>query len=553
VNRTRTRDIFAFVEDSAAMMVQSLLGQYPFYAVLPRRTSQFELQYGLDSTKIAEQMAIALNYQVAHEDTEFFEEMVDFFKEGGIFGTSYCGIYPRFDSLGKYAGPLVKTTGFWNVLPISGARRVSKSRGLFVQEFMSIEEARELARKFDRPDIKDVIGNSPSAWVEGGDWHKNLLSEVGITNYETDNDNIEVIHYFSGGHVMTMLNRALIIRDSNEPVQDPNTQQMFVKKPYPYDLPIVQYKFIPLPLEFFGIGIPEVLEVLQEDKNLIRSARRDNIDLTINKVLKARAGADINYDLIKYYAGAIWPLENINDIEPLDIGDVTQSAYMEEEKVRFDMENALSMFGYARGMTPTHEERPTTVIKLQQAALNRLDLAVKLAEFTAMQQIATRIVMLTRRFMPQRDYEAIIGEPDAGLYRLPEEDIKKFYLFKPLGSSISNVKEIRQQQMVFAMDMLMKMAPLGMTGNQPFQVNWYAAAKEGLETADLKSIDKILVPIPPPAAAQQMQQAKIEQLQAIKYGEDVKAQAEIQTIFAQAQADIAVNAAKPQPTAQKGQ
>ncbi len=136
VNRTRTRDIFAFIEDSAAMMVQSLLGQYPFYAVLPRRASQFELQTGLDSTKIAEQMGIALNYQIGHEDTEFFEEMVDFFKEGGIFGTSYTGIYPKFDTAGKYSGPLVKTVGFWDILPISGARRVSKARGVFVQEFI---------------------------------------------------------------------------------------------------------------------------------------------------------------------------------------------------------------------------------------------------------------------------------------------------------------------------------------------------------------------------------------------------------------------------------
>ena len=541
VNRTRTRDIFAFIEDSAAMMVQSLLGQYPFYSVIPRRTSEFELQHGLDSTKIAEQMAIALNYMVAHEDTEFFEEMVDFFKEGGIFGTSYAGIYPRFDANGKYAGPLIKTTGFWDILPISGARRVSKARGIFVREFVSLEEARDLAAKSGMKEVEKELSSAPGTNPDD-QWHKSLLNEVGIENYEPDAENVEVIHYFSGGHVMTMLNRGKIIRDSRIPV---NGQ---VLKPFPYDLPIVQYKFIPLPLEFFGIGIPEVLEVLQEDKNLIRSARRDNIDLTINKVLKARAGADINYDLIKYYAGAIWPLENISDIEPLDIGDVTQSAYAEEEKVRFDMENALSMFGYARGMTPTHEERPTTVIKLQQAALNRLDLAVKLAEFTAMQQIATRIIMLTRRFLPLNDYQAIIGDQDAGFYKISEDDIRKFYLFKPLGSSISNVKEIRQQQLAFAAQVLEKVAPVAGQGPEPFVINWYQATREALESADLKSIDKIIVKLPPEAQQQmaqqqqqQMQQAKMEQMQAVKYGEDVKAEAAIKQIFAQAKADIFVD------------
>ncbi len=539
VNRTRTRDIFAFIEDSAAMMVQSLLGQYPFYAVLPRRASEFELKMGLDSTKIAEQIGVALNYQIGHEDTEFFEEILDFFKEGAIFGTSYQGIYPKFDPQGKYLGPLIKTVGFWDILPISGARRVSKARGVFVREFMSLEEAKDLAKKSGSEDIIDRMGSVGSEIDR--EWHKNLLTEIGIENYEPDKNNVEVIHYFSGGHVMTMANRAVIVRDSNVGVPDKMTGQPVVTKPFPYDLPIVQYKFIPMPLEFFGVGIPEVLEVLQEDKNLIRSARRDNIDLCINKVQKARAGADINYDLIKYYAGAIWPLENITDLETVEMGDVTQSAYAEEEKLRFDMENALSMFGYARGMTPTHEERPTTVIRLQQAAMNRLDLAVKLAEFTAMQQIAARIVMLTRRFMPQQDYEAIVGEPDAGLYKLTEEQIKKFYLFKPLGSSITNVKEIRQQQMVFAADVLAKVAPVAMSGPEPFTINWYAATREALETSDLKNIDKILIKVPPPAAQQQMKQAKMEQMQAVKYGEEVKAESQIKQIMAQAQADMVVD------------
>lgn len=551
VNRTRSRDIFAFVEDSAAMMVQSLLGQYPFYSVIPRRASQFEMQFGLDSTKIAEQMSICLNYQIGHEDTEFFEEIVDFFKEGGIFGTSYMGVYPKFGEGGRYSGPLIKTIGFWDVMPITGARRVSKARGLFVREFMSLEEARDLAEKAGDPDIINRMGSAPGLEPDR-EWHAQLLAECGIQDYEPDKDNIEVIHYFSGGHVMTMANRAIIVRDSNVPVPDMLTGQGVVSKPFPYDQPVVQYKFIPMPLEFFGMGIPEVLEVLQEDKNLVRSARRDNIDLVINKVMLARAGADINYDLIKYYAGAIWPLENPQtDLIPLDTADVTQSAYLEEEKLRFDMENALSMFGYARGMTPTHEERPTTVIKLQQAALNRLDLAIKLAEFTSMQQIATRIVMLTRRFMPQQEYEAIIGEQDAGLYRLSEEAIKKFYLFKPLGSSITHIKEIRQQQLMFAAQVLEKVAPVAMTNVQPFTIDWYEATREALESADVKNIDKVLIKIPPQQAQQQMQQSQLSQLAQVKYGEDVKADAKIKTIYAQAQADIAVNREKPKPEVKK--
>jgi hypothetical protein len=525
VNRVRTRDILAFIEDSTALMVQTLFGQEPFFAIDARRCTEFDRQYGIDPMKIAKQMEVVLQNQISDEDTEFFEETVDFFKGGGIYGTSYEGVYPRFDEQRNYMGPLIKAVDFWDVLPIAGARRISKAKGVFVREFLAKDEAMKFAEKIGPDSAKQLKGYFGD--VERT-WHKDLLTEVGITNYDTNNDDVETLHYFSGGHVITFMNRAIIVRDSSEPYTNDLGEPQVVK-PFPYDQPIVQYKYMPVPLEFFGMGIPEVLEVLQEDKNLVRSARRDNIDLVINKVIKARAGAEINYDLIKYYAGAIWPLENLNDIDVLDQGDVTQSAYLEEDRVARDMENALSFFGYARGMTPTHEERPTTVMRLQQASLNRLDLNVKLTEFTVLRNIATRILLLTRRYMPQGVYEALLGEPDAGFYQMSEEEIKRYFIARPVGSSVTHVKELRQQQAAAAMQMLVNVAPVAGSSVEPFQINWYQATKSGFESLDIKNADQILVKLQPQQIQQmqmqqeQMQQkAMAQQLQQVAYGEDIK-------------------------------
>jgi hypothetical protein len=520
VNRVRTRDILAFVEDSTAIMVQTLFGSTPFYSVLPRYQSQMSLQYsGLNAMMIAQQVENFLDQQISNEETEFFEEITDFFKEGCIFGNSYMGVYPRFDAKGMYSGPMCKSIGYWDVLPITGARRITKARGVFVREFMSREEAMEFARKTGSPGSVAKL----NGWNEGTErkWHSDLMNEVGITNFSPDADDIEVLHYFSGGHIVSIMDRAVIVRDSMEAIPNQLGEPKVIK-PFPYDQPIVQYKYIPLPQEWFAMGIPEILECLQEDKNLVRSARRDNIDLVINKVLKARSGADINYDLIKYYAGAIWPLENLNDIEALETGDVTQSAYAEEGKIASDMENALSMFGYARGMTPEHEERPTTVIRLQQASLNRLDLSIKMAEFTVLQNIAQRIILLARRYMPQQMYEMIIGDKDAGLYRMSEDDIRKFYVIKPMGSSVTHVKEIRQQQIAQAMQLLMSVAPSGVGNVEPFQVNTYQAARAGLDALDIKNIDQLLVKIQPQQAQQMISQQQMKQMQMVKYGEDMK-------------------------------
>ena len=491
VNRVRSRDILAFVEDSTAILIQTLFARMPFFAVQPRETRVLYANFtGIDPMMIADQIERCLDYQICHEDTEFFEEIVDFYKGGTLLGNSYIGVYPKFQSDGTYLRPLLKTTDYWDILPIAGARRITKALGVFVREFATIEELMKTQGQGIYKNVEQIktpssTGNDPMI-----DWHAQLLQETGMTNWQVDKNNVEVIHYFSGGHVITFADRKIILRNSNEN-QDKQGQ---IIKPYPYDMPIVQYKYMPIPLEFFAMGIPEVLECLQEDKNLIDSARRDNIDLVIQKVIKARSGADINFDLLKFYAGAIWPLENLNDIEALDMKDVTQSSYQESAKKTAEMENALSLFGYARGMTPTHSEQPTTVIKLQQASLNRLDLAVKLAEFSTLQNIATRIILLTRRFMDQGTYEAIIGDQDAGFYKLNEEDIRRFFYFMPVGSSVTNIKELRQRQIQAALQMLQGIPPqMAQMNIQPFTVDWYEAFKTGLDAVDIKNADRILV------------------------------------------------------------
>jgi hypothetical protein len=503
VNRAQSRDILAFCEDTTALLIQTLFATTPFFSVIPRELNLLQTMFDqIDPVKIGQQIEKCLDYQVGHEDTEFFPEILDFYKGGHIFGNGYIGVYPKLDANGEFRLPKLDTIDFWDVLPIAGAKRMTKARGVFIREFKSIDELLEDQGKGFYKNV-DKIRSRTSGDEEN--WHKALLEEIGMTNYSVSNEgDIEVIHYISGGHVITFADRRIILRDSTEPPEPTEEDlvlqdygeppQQTIVKPWPYNMPVVQYKYMPVPLEFFAMGIPEVLEVLQEDKNLIRSARRDNIDLVINKIIKVRQGSDTNIEMMKYYAGAVWPHENLNDSEVVEIGDVTQSSYQEEMMRTGDMENALSLFGYARGQTPQHSEQPTTVMRLQQASLNRLDLAVKLAEFTTLQNIAFRIVMLTRRFMSQGTYEAIIGEKDAGFYRLPEEIIRRCYHFKPIGSSVSNIKEVRQQQIQYAIEALMNVPPEMATLNvTPFTVDRYELLNTALDNLDIKNRERILV------------------------------------------------------------
>jgi len=485
VNRTRTKDIFAFCEDSTALTISSLLATLPLYSVITRETSVFTKMFtGIDPGEVGTQIEKALSNQIEHEDVEFLQEMTDFIKSGQIFGNSYLGVYPKFDEDGNYIRPLIKGHEFWDVMPIPRATRVTKARGIFIREFMTPEDLETLkSRGFKN--IEGIIADTPAGLdVE---WHKTLLQELGMESYVVDENNKEVLHYFSNGDVISMVDRGTIIRDTRGDRV----------RPYPYALPQVQYKYIPVPFEFFAMGIPEVLESLQEDRNLIRSARRDNIDLIIHKILLFRQGADLNLDLIgKAYPSALWPVTDLEgDVKEFPMTDVSQSAYNEEQLLSHDEENAMSFWGYARGMTPPHQEQPTTVMRLQQASLNRLDLAIKLAEFGVLQQIGSRVMLLMRRYMPQEMYEEIIGEPDKGFYQLSEEQLRRFYYVKPVGSSVTHIRELKQQAILQAIQTLPVLEERSRMSSNPFEVNYYKTAKEYLETVEVPDANEMIRPL----------------------------------------------------------
>ena len=105
---------------------------------------------------------------------------------------------------------------------------------------------------------------------------------------------------------------------------------------------------------------------------------------------------------------------------------------------------------------------------------------------------------------------------------MSEDDIRKFYVIKPMGSSVTHVKEIRQQQIAQAMQLLQTIAPSGMSNVEPFQVNTYQVARAGLDALDIKNIDQLLVKMQPQQAQQMISQQQMQQMQQVKYGEDMK-------------------------------
>ena len=84
---------------------------------------------------------------------------------------------------------------------------------------------------------------------------------------------------------------------------------------------------------------------------------------------------------------------------------------------------------------------------------------------------------------------------------LPPEYINRFYAVRPIGSSVSHIKEVRQQQIQFALDVAAKTPPEIMQGNvRPFTIDYLELIRTAFDAADIKNIDRILVPQQPQQA-----------------------------------------------------
>ncbi len=125
--------------------------------------------------------------------------------------------------------------------------------------------------------------------------------------------------------------------------------------------PYVMGGFQPESNEVYWMGFPEVIEPLQRELNSIRNQRRDNVNIALNKRFLIRSTAGINISSLNSGTpGSPIIADDISEqsIREIDVKDVTQSSYREEEINRRDFEevggvNAYNLGSPRPGMNPT--------------------------------------------------------------------------------------------------------------------------------------------------------------------------------------------------------
>lgn len=167
----------------------------------------------------------------------------------------------------------------------------------------------------------------------------------------------EVWEFHDGNRVITVLDRCLPVRD----IENPSWRG---------DLPFHVYRPAEIPHEFCGVGAIEPARYLQYEMDLLRSQRRDMASLALTPVYSYQDGM-IDPAHLQVRPGALWPVlgEPRDLLHKVQLGDVPQSGYMEEDRIRADIERATGLSDLVMGSASSNDGTATGA-QLQLAAAN---------------------------------------------------------------------------------------------------------------------------------------------------------------------------------------
>lgn len=164
----------------------------------------------------------------------------------------------------------------------------------------------------------------------------------------------------------------------------------------------------PLPM-----SLPELLSGLQEALNDSRNQRSDNVKLVLNKRYIVKRGKDVDTaSLIKNVPGSVTLANDPKaDIEPMSWPDVTQSAYLEEDRIVGNFDELAGNFNplqVASQRTPRESER--TMLAIQSPSNLLTEYMLKTFVETFVLPVLRQLVLLEQHYETDETVLAIAGE-----------------------------------------------------------------------------------------------------------------------------------------------
>lgn len=243
-----------------------------------------------------------------------------------------------------------------------------------------------------------------------GDSTKDLIaSNIGVNRNTSGDDSskdprlarLEVLRYFQKGrHVWVIARRHVAWNDYNQYQAHPFFNWCYVNKPG----------------QFYGFSIPELLRTDQKLIKTLLDGRMDELNLILHPPFVSKPGTFRTQSQSKLRPGANWEaMDPQKDIQRIEMGNVTQSAYVEVDAAENRGQKKTGVTDLAVLGTPTaggnSANRTATGVQAQTNASNsRVHGLVAQIEDTCLGPMFTTEWDLIQRFCDPADLEKIVGE-----------------------------------------------------------------------------------------------------------------------------------------------
>ena len=416
----------------------------------------------------------------------------------------------------KWDDNKITNIDFFDFWPDPKATDLEDCRGVFHREIITFEE---LMKRLDfleyldegiiyPADYDELAEEMPNQAEEG---RNTRMSEVGKSanmgkDYSSSEDQglknktkFEVLHYWENDRHAMLINRNKVIYDG----------------PSPYwrhkKIPFICESYERLPNEFYGKAAVDIIADLQEEENAIHNQRSDNVNMILNKMWKVRKGADIDEsELVSRPHGIVY-VDNPEDVQPFEMGDVAASSFQQQNIVAQNMENALGATPVMRGAEGRGDKTATEVQRQTNASGIRFNVKIQLFNNTGIKRMVSMMDANNQQFIDhQRTIK--IGNEEAIRWRdvSPGELIGNFD-YRPASQGIDPAanKQVRREQLSQMMSFLME-------AGIPF-VDYHKLIKEWLESFDITNAQKFITPrdqyLQQQKAQIQQQRAQMQQQQ----------------------------------------
>ena len=253
---------------------------------------------------------------------------------------------------------------------------------------------------------------------------------------------VTLYEYWEDDRVIVLAEEKVVIRDEENPF-------WHCRKPF------IEGRVCPVENEFYGIGLMEMIESLQNELNDLRNLRMDNLKLAINCMYVIGRNADVDLDTLVNEPGGVILATFVDEVVPLQTKDITPNAFTEAKIITDDIQATHGIYDYSKGQPSKDRETATGILSLQEAANYRFKLMILMLCKNILGRGSEFMVDLNEQFINTEKIFRLTGKQ----YTVNQYDVEDTigrYDFEPTGASLEGLSkyarlgQLREYRSLFA-------------------------------------------------------------------------------------------------------